>query len=327
MWVGNYYDRTLQVLDREAGAVVVSIDVGDQPRNMLLAVNHLWVISDGEKAVEQLNLRTLDVVSSVQIDGRPMALVSTGGQLWAADFLNDRIVRVADFIGGNVQLIEPAAEEEQSVLVEISVGDGPRDLAWDGAGIWVANYLGDSLMRVNPQNPEETVVISAVGDGPIRLIYDEGGLWVAIWNDREVIHLNLETGEQDVVISLDGRPTDIAWDGEFLWVLVGELDRLMKFNGESGDLVSGPIAVGDEPRDLLLTTDALWVACQKGSSLQRFDRGTGEITLEIPVQDDPIFMTAVDGDIWVIAQTANSIQKVDGEIISLLELAAQANGE
>jgi YVTN family beta-propeller protein len=328
IWVGNYYDRSLQVIDREAGAVVTSIDVGDQPRNLLVTEDHLWVISEGEKSVEQIDLETLDVVSSVQIDGRPTAMVYAGNQLWVADYSRDRIVHIANVVGGNALLIEPSDREEQTGIFEIPVGDGPRDLAWDGGGIWVADYLGDSLTRINPQNPEDSLEITGVGDGPNRLIFDGSGLWVAVWNGREVFRLDLETGLRDVVIELEeARPTDIAWDGEFVWVLLGEIDQLVKFDALTGEAVGDPILVGEEPRDILLAGEAVWVANQKGNSLQRIDRQTSEITQEIPVEDDPVYMVMIEDDIWVVAQTSNAVQQVDGDIIALLELSARISTE
>lgn len=320
LWVGNYYDRTIQSLVREAGTITASIDVGDLPDQMTLAGNQLWVVSQGEKSVEQIDLITKDVVSNVQLGGWPTSIVYAGNSLWVTDYLGNQLTRVANVVGQTITQVEPGEGEDESELVnQIPVGRGPRDSAWDGSGVWVANYLDDNLVRVDLQTFEVTAVIDQIGDGPNGLIYDDNGLWISLWNDKKIVHMDLDSGEIDVQIQLDNRPLQMEWADSILWVLVSGEDELYRFNGETGEEIGEPIQTGEQPQDILVLENYVWIANAKSGTLEIHQVETGDLLNTIPVGDEPVSLIYIDGTIWVATQSSNEVRAVSIQILDLLD--------
>jgi YVTN family beta-propeller protein len=319
IWVGNYYDGTIQWIERQVGAVVASVDVSDGPHDLVIAGGSLWVASRGEKTVQQIDLRTSDVISEIQLEGLPTSFVHAGNGLWVTDYSNDRLVKIADILGLTVTLVDPQVESDQ---IEVNVGNGPQDALWDGSNIWVANFLDDSIMQVDPNTLEVLNTYNGVGDGPYRLVIDETGLWVALRNEHRLIQLDLQTGDELMSISLDvGTPFDIAWDGEMLWCALDNLNELRRFNPQTGEMIGDPISVDTKPVDIIVVEDYLWVANQRGGTLQQIYRETGKITESIPIGDDPVSLAFSNGDIWVATEAANAVQLIDGDILALLAIS------
>ena len=320
LWVGNYYDGSIQSLVRETGAIVASVDVGDLPNQMVLAGSQLWVVSQGEKSVEQIDLVTRDVVSNIQVGGWPTSLVFTDMDLWATDYLGGKLIRVVNVVGRTVSQVEPGdVAEFDDEINEIDVGRGPRDAVWDGSGIWVANYLDDSIVRIDMQTNEITNIIDEIGDGPNRIIATENGLWVSLWNDRKIIHLNLVDGEIDVQIQLENRPLEIEWDGVTLWVLQNSVDKIYRFDGASGEPVGELLQTGEQPQDILLVEGLVWIANTKSGTLGLYDSETGALLHTIPVEDEPVSMVYEDGNIWVAAQSSNEVKVISIQVLDLLD--------
>ena len=89
-----------------------------------------WMLSRLD--LEDRGLTTVRVAAAGTELGQP---VTAGGQVWVPDFLGDHILR-----------IDPSSLE---VVDTVTTGRGPSGLAQGDAGLWVANQLDGTLVRIN----------------------------------------------------------------------------------------------------------------------------------------------------------------------------------
>ena len=69
-------------------------------------------------------------------------------------------------------------------LGTFAVGNAPTGLVFDGANIWVAHFLGDTVSKLRASDGM-TLGTFAVGDGPIGVAFDGANIWVAnAWATR-----------------------------------------------------------------------------------------------------------------------------------------------
>ena len=64
-------------------------------------------------------------------------------------------------------------------LTQIPVGDGPVDVAFGEGAVWVANSLGRTVSRIDPET-NEVVETIGVGNAPQRLAAGAGSVWVTV---------------------------------------------------------------------------------------------------------------------------------------------------
>ncbi len=93
----------------------------------------------------------------------------------------------------------------------IPVGDGPASLAVGDDGVWVANELGGTVMRIDPRTNAVVETIET-GQRPVGLELDGGGLWVAA-RDASAAHRG---GTLRVAVPEFG-PTVNQFDYSVLW--------------------------------------------------------------------------------------------------------------
>src|SRR5688572_16596397 len=70
---------------------------------------------------------------------------------------------------------KPTAEETQKT--DFSVGRSPGALVFDGSNIWVANQLGDNVMKLGSDGT--LLGTFPAGTRPVALAFDGEHIWVA----------------------------------------------------------------------------------------------------------------------------------------------------
>jgi YVTN family beta-propeller protein len=86
---------------------------------------------------------------------------------------------VANFDDDTVTRVAIAGRGQTPDTSEISVGDGPVDVAFGEGGVWVANQLDRTLTRIDPETGDIVATIG-VGNEPQRVAAGQGGVWVTV---------------------------------------------------------------------------------------------------------------------------------------------------
>jgi streptogramin lyase len=86
---------------------------------------------------------------------------------------------VTNFDDDTVWRIEIAASGQPPVTTRIDVGDGPVDVAVGEGAVWVANKLGQTVTRIDPDSGEVEDTVG-LGNEPQRIAAGEGRVWVTV---------------------------------------------------------------------------------------------------------------------------------------------------
>ncbi|MBI4407599.1 MAG: hypothetical protein HY565_03815 [Candidatus Kerfeldbacteria bacterium] len=163
----------------------------------------IW-FGTGNRVYEWSNLSTLS--ARVTGIGAIYDLLYADGYIWAVDNTND-VVR-------KIQTSSPYTS------TSITVGSDPISAVYDGQYIWVANYTGNSLTRINTDDSSTvTYDISSFGTGPQDLAFDGSNIWIA-YATSGVGAFNVATESLTKENDMAGADvTDLVFDGTYLWAV------------------------------------------------------------------------------------------------------------
>ena len=190
----------------------------------------------------------------------------------------------------------------------ISVGNRPTALAFDGTSLWVANYAGNSIMKINPATGVVSQTIN-VGINPIALALDGISIWVANYSSNSVMKINPATGAVSSQITVGSNPSALAFDGNSIWVANINSNNVMKINTVTG-AVSPPITVMS-PYALSFDGSSVWVANSNGSIVMKINPVTGVVAPPIAVGAYPSSLAFDGSSIWVANSGSNSVMKIN----------------
>ena len=97
------------------------------------------------------------------------------------------------------------------------VGDGPKELVFDGDHIWVSNYHDDTVTKLRASDGE-IIGTYPVDENPDFLAFDGEHIWVTHRNDDTVTKLRASDGENIGTYPAGGTPEDLVFDGIHIWV-------------------------------------------------------------------------------------------------------------
>ncbi len=153
------------------------------------------------------NGTTLTAVSAMPSSaGIIYDLVYADSFLWASASNRDSVLKIT-----------PSTAAYNS---EITVGDEPRGMVYDGRYLWVANYLGNSIERVDTVNTTTTRITGTTT--PYYLTFDGVNIWYTSYTFpvQQLRSYNVAQNIQDTNerVATGARPVNVLFDGTFLWV-------------------------------------------------------------------------------------------------------------
>ena len=131
-------------------------------------------------------------------------IVTPGGDVWAVDFTNDRVVLLPKGDPANAKFYceAPAGTEAKDGPCKLSA---PFHLVIDQQDrIWVDNAIGDNVARFPAGNPSQVEVFSTGGhSGKGMAVDSKGNVWIA---NTLGSGLTLETDARLLLAKLEGKP-------------------------------------------------------------------------------------------------------------------------
>lgn len=158
-------------------------------------------------------------------------MVYADGYLWAADSSNDVVYKM---------------DVSTYTSSSITVGDNPQALVYDGQSLWVANYGGDSLTRINVADSSTTSYsVSSAGTGPQALTFDGANIWIGFDNTDGIAAFNV--AQESIIKSdqlLGTSVSKLAFDGTYIWASTESASLLQiasgtGFGGNSESIMDG----------------------------------------------------------------------------------------
>ena len=232
LWVINQGDSTVSRIDPESGEVTATKSPLGIPSGVATGEEAVWITNgfggpSGTGQVVRLDLADESVEPAFD-SGNAKAIVVAFGSIWLADADRDVVLRYdpEDLDAAPDEIPTDDDPNASAAPRLLSVGTGAAE------GIWVANELGDTVVRIDPETNE--VVDRIQVESPTAVAADASDVWVTSEINDRVVRFDAADGRtlrtyQTADGVLDG-PTAIViapdgvWFGSVLDSAIARLD-------------------------------------------------------------------------------------------------------
>ena len=225
----------------------------------------------------------------------PTGLAFADGQLWVTYGFSSDPRRGLDVLDPASAVLSPAG---------IGVPNGSYPIASTDGALWIADFLGSTIVRHDLASGVSSSIGLPAGSGPISLDAGGGSLWVAAGRTPSVIRIDLAEPTQpherfgtggDIAAALSVAP-----DGT-VWIAEPQADSVLALSPSGTTRVD--VAIGDScngPSAVEAADDAIWVSCSVSSNVVSLNPTDGSIVASLAVAGDPGPMaTDGSGAVWV----------------------------
>jgi len=166
---------------------------------------NLWIAnSSSVTRVRASDAKLLDTFTDVT---NAYGVLVARGRIWVTGQTNP----------GHLYRITPGFHSpSEPIFFSGTLGNGPRDLATDGAYIWTANTAGGSISQVHPVTAV-TTTLTAGFVSPVGIIFDGANLWVTDVALNTVKKLD-SNGRVIQIVNVGAGPELPVFDGANIWV-------------------------------------------------------------------------------------------------------------
>jgi streptogramin lyase len=286
----------------------------------------------------------LKIVDKLTVGRRPNVVRSDGGDnLFVGSFRQDRM-RIVSTNTGKLRSYSPKvgvgvndgafgfgslwlviARENKIVRLDpksghpkgkpITVPFSPGSVAASKNAIWVGivpgNELPDQLLKIDPKTGKTLATVS-YPYGIMSLSASPTALWVAARRRARIQRVDLKTGQVLRTIRVgQNRSEDVVYSRGTLWAATPQDDAVYKISTSTGDVI--PISVGQQPRQLAVTRNLVYVTNYSSSNIYTINVKTSHVVgdpLGVPVNP---FSLALDktGALWVASLPENKLSKIE----------------
>jgi len=253
-----------------------------------------------------------------------------------------------------------AAPGTSTVVAKVKVGGQPCGVVGTPSGIWVADYAGNRLVRIDPD--------SGVVDGEIagvrqtcEITYARGAVWAPSRTGvlyrvdpvaRKITARIQVGGELDDVVAGAGSVWVVSYGGRSVIRVNPRTNRVArrialpgaKGGGSGITTAGGAVWAGqtqgtaiyriDPRRNRAVAVrtgklgpawfsssgDAVWFSNIYDNSVQRLDPATRRVTATVAVKSVPVNLEVIGPDVWVPNDTSNVVTRIDGETAQIVEV-------
>lgn len=225
---------------------------------------------------------------------------------------------------GAYATIDPATN---SVTATGQAATGATRVMRTPSAVWVTNYGGSEIVRVDPIANAVISTFSFPGpdgiakDGPSLIVASHDGLFVA----------RVDPGRGEILDQVDvqGKPTAVAVTTNFgIWVAIFDTGELVQIDPDSFE-VTERVIVGAGPVGLTVHDGFAWVTNHEEGTVAVIDLEMAEVIETIAVGDGPTEVAVEGGHAWVTVTNAGNLIQIDTEtykIITQTPLGASSRG-
>jgi transglutaminase-like putative cysteine protease len=167
--------------------------------------------------------------------------------------------------------------------------------------------------------------ITTEAAAPYGICYGEARLWVLDTQSKTITRTDPDTGCRLRSIPAPGeRPTDLAYDGRYLWVL--SAGGVFVTDPDSGDVVAATPLDFPDAEGIALDDTRVWLADRKSSRILTFARQEAhvdpKVRYELPAPGiSPRGMCYHEGSLWLIDSVDRTLYRIDptsGEVTAAI---------
>jgi YVTN family beta-propeller protein len=198
----------------------------------------------------------------------------------------------------------------------ISLPGEPVKIALGGGFVWIATTDrngGGTLVRIDPASARIVGVPEPISFEPHDLSIGEGGVWVS--QQETVARFDAVTGKLVAKISITVRSNYVpvlAAEGS-VWVAdpAEEVSTVMRIDPATNKVVGQPIKVGQEPLFLVAGGGSIWVGSHDSKTISRIDPRSNQVVATINTGFEVHGLTYAEGTLWVANYHGHSVVRVD----------------
>jgi len=253
-----------------------------------------------------------------------------------------------------------AAPGTSTVIAKVEVGGQPCGVVGTPTGVWIADYAGNRLVRIDPATgavageiggvrqtceitfargavwaPSRTGILYRVdpiarkitarvqvGGELDDVVASAGSVWVVSYGGRSVIRVNPRTNRVARRIALPGaRGGGSGITAAGGAVWAGQTQGSAVFRIDPRTNRVVVVRTGKVgPAWFSSSGDAVWFSNIYDNTVMRLDPATRKVTATIPVQSTPVNLEAIGRDVWVPNDTSNVVTRIDRETGQVLEV-------
>lgn len=196
------------------------------------------------------------------------------------------------------------------------VGDSPRALLLSGQALWVANFFGNSVMKLAASGCGAaqdscggSLGTYTVDDLPVALAFDGQHLWAASSFKQTLSTLDPNTGQVLARYTLPHVPSALLWADSFLWTANAFAGTVTKVAPDGK--VEADIPVGKGPLALAFDGSSLWIANKEGKSLVRMDPVAAQVAATVALAGEPLALIFDGRWLWVALGDLGQVVQID----------------
>jgi outer membrane lipoprotein-sorting protein len=196
---------------------------------------------------------------------------------------------------------------------DISVGNEPLGVAFDGANMWVVNFTCAgcpgtvSKLRLSDGAGLGTF---NVGSAPVFASFDGSNIWVGNRDSNNVTKLRASDGAVLGTFPTGGTaPQWLAFDGANIWVTNTYSNTVVKMRPSDGSVIN-TFPTGLNPHGVVFDGSSVWIANNTSNSVSKLRASDGVAQGTFPVGAGPIQMAFDGSNVWVSNLNSNTVSKL-----------------
>jgi DNA-binding beta-propeller fold protein YncE len=229
---------------------------------------------------------------SLHLNGRPVAVVAYGSDLW-----------VANMVSNSVQEIAPSTLK---VVRSLSVPAGPSSLVALDRRIWIASITANSVSSIDPRRGTLSAPVPLPA-GAVRIAAGFGSLWVTGTTD-EVTELQPSlVHPSQRSIRVGQVPIGVAVGDGSVWVANTGSGTVSRIDPGRGRVVH-QYRTGGQPLALAVVQGTVWVADGTGQTVRTIFPTPASRSLDLSAT--PRAFLAVGSKVWIAESNPGGVVEV-----------------
>jgi DNA-binding beta-propeller fold protein YncE len=207
-----------------------------------------------------------------------------------------------------------------------------RKIAFDGAHLYVTDLDSGSVLKVRASDGE-VLWQAPIEQRPLSfdpralgVAFDGTTVWVTDFKNAMVVGVRPTDGIQTGFARVGAGPSDLAFDGENLWVacaLSASVTRIRLVDDQGNYTGAGfvgygeplHVPVGDSPVAVLFDGRSLWVANSASDNVMKLRPSDGAVLATYRTGVSPVALAFDGAKVWVAHSEDGTVKQIGGRIL------------
>ena len=274
-------------IDPASGEVVASVAVGSRPVAIAGDDTGVWVGDGRDGTISRIDPSTHEVTRTAGIGAPAVDLAFGAGSLWAATGGFGEVLRIDP---------ELVAVTERIPLGPPDATEAPtvQAIAANDTTVWAGAQGG--LVPIDAASGEPRPAIDLGAASALSITVGGDAVWATTLRQRAK---RVEAGSDQVTTDFYAGTfiLPVALDGDAVWVGAADEGRLWRLDAATG-ATQLTTEAGRGSSGIAVGLGAVWVTCWSDGTIVRVDRETGRPTTVIPVGGAPEDVAIGAGLVW-----------------------------